>query len=165
VQLCVLLVERLVRRLARFEDVTFVAFPDVFLLFSFQVRGALRDFSAALALAPSHCGALLGRARLAALAGRHAVARHDALCVLRLQPRSVPAMLLAAQVDDFLFVLGAFLSLSFLQKKNTGRRRLVKSVCCCCPAGVCAWHRSQMFRSLDSLGKAQGEILLSMFFL
>lgn len=63
-----------------------------------EARLALLDYSAALAQQPLHLGALLGRARLAAQAGRFAVARHDALAVLRAQPRSVEAMLLAAQV-------------------------------------------------------------------
>jgi hypothetical protein len=65
-----------------------------------EARLALRDYSVCLQQQPGHIGALMGRARLASLAGRHAVARHDALCVLRLQPRNTLAMLAVAQAEE-----------------------------------------------------------------
>lgn len=63
------------------------------------MREALADYSRALQLQPRHVGALLGRARLAQVAGRHAITRHDALSALAVQ-ECPEARLLAAAAEE-----------------------------------------------------------------
>ena len=66
------------------------------------MREALLDYSSCLQAQPRHVAALLGRARLAAQAAKHAVARHDYLSVLRLQPKCAEALLGAAAAEEAL---------------------------------------------------------------
>ncbi len=67
-----------------------------------RMREALLDYSSCLQLQPRHVAALLGRARLAAVASKHAVARHDYLSVLKLQPKNTVALLGAAAAEEAL---------------------------------------------------------------
>jgi tetratricopeptide (TPR) repeat protein len=64
------------------------------------MRDALMDYSRALQIQPRPLGALLGRARLAGVAQRHAISRHDALAVLKICKGHSEALLLAAQAEE-----------------------------------------------------------------